>query len=182
MLITPQFISRAVKSDPPKDDLPESDPITSSPTRRHVNKTESQETGNQSVAEAGKALHMFLDPLKLCGKEPLLVFCFDEAHSLTDAIPGVSYTCFSELRRALRALNFLPFFALFLSTGGKFHHFSPDYTFDPSNRIQLEMLNLFPPITEVGLDEFATPVPADGTWTLDRLASTYHICHLGRSL
>lgn len=41
---------------------------------------------------------------------------------------------------------------------------------------------MFPPITEISFDEFAPLVPADGTWTLDRLASTHQISHLGRML
>ncbi|KAA1476428.1 hypothetical protein DENSPDRAFT_510994 [Dentipellis sp. KUC8613] len=40
----------------------------------------------------------------------------------------------------------------------------------------------FLPITEIGFDEFADRVADDGTWRLQRLASTYHIAHLGRAL
>lgn len=70
----------------------------------------------------------------------------------------------------------------FLATGGKFHQFSPDYTFDASNRVQRRVLDLLPPVTEIGFDEFAPRVVADGSWTLDHLASTHHLAHLGRSL
>lgn len=86
------------------------------------------------------------------------------------------------MRRASRELNSFAFWFLFLSTSGKFHRFSPDYVHDPSNRIQVLALNVFAPITEIGFDEFAIPVEADGTWTLERLASTEFIAHLGRVL
>lgn len=137
----------------------------------------------QSAEEAGNAFRDFLDPLKLCAEEPLVVICFDEANSLTRPIGRQSYTYFSELRHAFHPLNTLPFFSLFVSTGGQSQEVAPDsWTYSSSNRVMLQVLNPFPPITEVGFDEFAERVPADGSWTLDRLASTHHIAHLGRSL
>lgn len=137
---------------------------------------------DKSVEIAGKELNHFLDPNKHCDKDPLLVICFDESHSLTDRIEDVPFTRFSELRRALRVLCQRPFFSIFLSTAGKFHLFSPDFLFDASNRIQYQHLDLFPPITETSFDQFAQKVSVDGTWKLGRLASTEYMASLGRPL
>lgn len=146
------------------------------------NAFDDEDKADKDVKTAGEALAKFLDPEKCCSDVPLLVICFDEAHRLTDKIPGVSWTCFSELRRALRVLKPFPFFSLFLSTAGKFHLFSPDYYYDASNRIQHQILDMFPPITETNFDQFAEKVAVDGSWTLDRVASTHHMAHLGRPL
>ncbi|KAA1471223.1 hypothetical protein DENSPDRAFT_99917 [Dentipellis sp. KUC8613] len=135
----------------------------------------------QDTITASKNLSKFLDPTGLLDG-PLLVLSFDEAHSLTEPIKYKSWTRFSELCRGLRAINKMPFFAIFLSTAGKFRPFSPHHDFDPSNRIRLLDHDLFEPITEVGFDDFAERISEDGTWHLGRLASTYHIAHLGRAL
>ncbi|KAI0310330.1 hypothetical protein OF83DRAFT_1288185 [Amylostereum chailletii] len=73
----------------------------------------------------------------------------------------------------------IPFFTVLLSTSAVFRTSPPDDPFDP-RRFNF---NLFDPITETGFDEFASKVDVyDRTWTLSRVASTYHISHLGRSL
>ncbi|TFY71749.1 hypothetical protein EVG20_g1246 [Dentipellis fragilis] len=136
---------------------------------------------DRNTFTAGENLWKFLDPTQQLDG-PLLVFSFDEAHSLTKPIEHKSWTRFLEIRRGLRALNKMPFFAIFLSTAGKFHHFAPNHDFDPSNRIKLLDCDLYVPITEIGFDDFANRISEDGTWHLGRLASTHHIAHLGRAL
>ena len=112
-----------------------------------------------------------------------MVICWDESHSLTDiVINGESWTCFSELRRSLRKIRRLPIFSVFLSTAGKFHPFSPDVQFEPSNRIATLNLELFSPITEVGFDEFAIKVNSTSGLSLAEVASTYRMAHFGRAL
>lgn len=136
-----------------------------------------------SVETAAKRLRSFLDPKGLCGADLLLLINFDEAHSLTDQIRvGCSWTRFSVLRRALRALNDVPFFTIFLSTAGQFHNFNLHREDEVSQRMQDGTLTAFQPITAVGFDQFAERVAIDGTWNLARLASTYHMAHLGRAL
>lgn len=144
---------------------------------------EERENKKQSVETAGRALRDFLDPHGLLAEEPLLVICFDEAHSLTEPVKAnQAWTYFSELCGVIREVNTFPFFSAFLSTGGNFRQSSPDHVHDPSNRIQVLTRNAFAPITEIAFDEFAIPVSADGTWTLEALASTEYIAHLGRVL
>ncbi|TFY52771.1 hypothetical protein EVG20_g10410 [Dentipellis fragilis] len=117
-----------------------------------------------SLPAAAEDLWAFLDPTKLC-KGPLFVISFDGASSLTQPIRGEFDSRFPELCDALRSLARFPFFSVFLST---------DPNIPPSCP--------FPPITETGFDEFADRAADDGSWSLQRLASTYQITHLGRSL
>ena len=51
-----------------------------------------------------------------------------------------------------------------------------------STRLQHGAYRLPPPITEVGFDQFAEKVEAVQEWSLERLASTHYIAHLGRAL
>lgn len=150
--------------------------------------TDSQQP--KSVATAAQELSRLLDPCSVLHSNDrpsslLLLINFDEAHSLTEPIVDKSskaeLTRFLVLRRALRSLNFEPFFALFLSTAAKFRSFTPRVSRD-SSQIYKAILIVYPPITSVGFDEFADRVSIDGSWTLTRLASTYHITHLGRAL
>ncbi|KAI0310213.1 hypothetical protein OF83DRAFT_1272611 [Amylostereum chailletii] len=136
-----------------------------------------------TVSGAADELRTFLDPLGLCGERLLAVICMDEAHKLTDSIHSVEWNRFTELRRPLRKIRHQPFATVFLSTTGSFHKFSQDNADETSSRLRRKKLALFDPITEVGFDQFAVKVlVGDSKWTLDRLASTHHIAHLGRAL
>jgi hypothetical protein len=138
---------------------------------------------DESVIQAAATeVVKILDPDNNCPDEPLVIICWDESHSLTDHINGESWTCFSELRRALRKIRGLPIFSVFLSTAGKFHLFSPEIQFESSNRITIHALNRFSPITEVGFDQFAAKVSPNGESTLTQVSSTDHMAHLGRAL
>ncbi|KAI0316924.1 hypothetical protein OF83DRAFT_1124100, partial [Amylostereum chailletii] len=120
----------------------------------------------------------FLDPLGVCDDRLLSVICIDEAHGLTEPIDGVSWTLFDELLRSLHEIRNIPFFTVFLSTFAEFRALPPKHPLDPRS-----MFNLFDPITKTGFYEFASNVDVyDRTWTLSRVASTYQISHLGRSL
>ncbi|KAJ7498537.1 hypothetical protein FB451DRAFT_1982 [Mycena latifolia] len=121
-----------------------------------------------------------LNPQGVFNSDPLLVITFDEANPLTEAVKGESWTRFSELRRVLRQIRNLPIFTLFLSTGGNFHQFSPPRENDPSNRLQRDKFELFPPITEVPFDQFSQILPS--SIPMDRVASTFQMAHLGRAL
>jgi hypothetical protein len=87
----------------------------------------------------------------------MLLIAVDEAHSLAfpktpkdqDPLP----TAFSELRRALRQMRDFPVFALFLSTTGNIHDFTPPPKRDSSERLVDEILRLYPPFTELGFDQ-----------------------------
>jgi hypothetical protein len=96
------------------------------------------------------------DPREL-PKAPLLLIAFDEAHSLaypkTPKGKPSNPTAFSEMRRAIRQMVAFPAFALFLSTTGNIHDFTPPAKDDPSNRISSETSTLYPPFTELGFDQ-----------------------------
>ena len=113
----------------------------------------------------------------------MFIISFDESHGLTDTLrergdDGVSF--YPELRRAIRQMRRTPsLWVLFLATSGKF---SPDTQYERSDRLAGDFIGTFPPITEIPMDQWAQDVPCDGTWSLDRIASTYNIAHLGRAL
>ncbi|KAF8892397.1 hypothetical protein CPB85DRAFT_245436 [Mucidula mucida] len=132
-------------------------------------------TSESEVVSAAEALCRFLGPDKK--SNPTILLCFDEAHELTAS----TLSRFSELRRALQLIRHLPIWTIFLSTAGKFHLFTPELHMESSSRIASKSLHTYPVITETGFDEFAEPV-ASGSKTLSRIASTYHMAHLGRAL
>jgi hypothetical protein len=144
------------------------------------------ESGNRGVEKAGKLLCRFVDPHGLLDssngpRRPLVVFAFDEAHTLTDNPSNMPWNFFSELRRILRQIHDLPIFSLFLSTAGRFNLFSPDIRSDPSNRIRDANSRPLDPISEISFDDLAYPAPTD-TVNLDRVVQTDWISHLGRPL
>lgn len=115
------------------------------------------------------------------------MICFDEAQSLTDLTQtNQTQSYLSELLPAIGELRTLPFFSVFVATGRiERLHENPwplAHWHARSERTQVLKMHIFPPITEVAFDEFAVPAGLDGKWTLDRLASTHHIAHLGRVL
>ncbi|KAJ6558418.1 hypothetical protein DFH09DRAFT_529768 [Mycena vulgaris] len=135
-----------------------------------------------SVHAATQELIRFLDSngdLR-AQQKPLVVLCFDEAHTLTQNIQGQEWTWFTELRRILRQIKDEPIFSLFLSTSGKFHLFSPPPEVDSSNRIRHLDFYLFDPITEIGFDQYAEKLPQQ--ISLHEVASTHQMALLGRML
>jgi len=146
----------------------------------------------EGVDDAGKLLTEFVDPHHLLDRDaggpqrPLVIFSFDEAHTLTDNPPQKTrstshWTLFSELRRILRETSNHAIFFLFLSTAGRFHLFSPEIRSDPSRRIQNSTLSTLDPITEVSFDDLAYDAP-EKEIMLARVVKMDWICHLGRPL
>ncbi|KAF8806799.1 hypothetical protein BYT27DRAFT_6608899 [Phlegmacium glaucopus] len=93
----------------------------------------------------------------LSAMPPIVLLAFDEAHGLCfpEAKTGQPpcATVFSEMRRAIRQMIEFPLFALFLSTTGNVHDFTPPPKDDASNRLSNQQLKLFPPFTELGFDQ-----------------------------
>jgi hypothetical protein len=134
-----------------------------------------------TIEGVAKAIVKVLDPKNLF-PAPHVVLCWDESHCLVEPVRNAKWSRFSQLCRALRTLLGVSFVSVFVSTAGKFHYFSPSPAFDKSSRLQHGTHRMPPPITEVGFDQFAEKVDAVQEWSLDRLASTHHIAHLGRAL
>jgi hypothetical protein len=115
---------------------------------------------------------------------PQIILVFDEAHDLTDVhtnrrVPP--WSRFGELRRALHQVQKVPLFSLFLSTAGRFHHFTPARAMDPSSRIQHGSLQLMEPFIELDFDTFAQAV-GPGECKLEDVEKTCHLVSLGRPL
>ena len=114
---------------------------------------------------------------------PLVVLAFDEAHVLSarrESETG-SFSKFSELRRALHALNELPIFSVFLSTSRKIQDITPRAERDISGRVQKSELVLLPPFTELGFDQMVTKI-SDGALTINEVSTTEHMVRFGRPL
>lgn len=138
---------------------------------------------DESVATAADRLRVFLDPKKLCDSDLLLIIDFDEAYPLTEIIEDGEYmlpwTRYSALCRALGCLRGQPFFTVFLSILPNFRAYGEA---KPNSQYSRTTSYMFSPIVVTPFDAFAEHVSVDGSWTLDRLASTHQIAHLGRSL
>jgi hypothetical protein len=140
----------------------------------------------EGVEEAGERLCRFVDPHRLLDsmigpRWPLVVFAFDEAHTLTDNPPDKEWSLFLELRRILRQTRDFPIFSLFLSTAGRFNLFSPAIRSDPSNRVRDPSSRPLDPITEISFDDIAY-LALENSVTLDRVVQMDWISHLGRPL
>ncbi|TFY50412.1 hypothetical protein EVJ58_g11058, partial [Rhodofomes roseus] len=138
---------------------------------------------NKTVKTSAEELIRFLDPWKKARPdEPLVILCFDEAHMLTMSVAGeYDWTRFSELRRVLRMIVGWPIFTLFLSTVGKLEQFVPLPQQETSGRLAIRELGLFAPIVLTPFDILAERI-SKSNWTLQRVASTHHMAHLGRPL
>lgn len=115
---------------------------------------------------------------------PLVVLAFDEAHILSvkkHQFDTGYFSKFSELRRALRALNELPIFSVFLSTTGSIQSITPPAEFDDSGRVQKSDLVLLPPFTELGFDQMAKEI-SDGALTIEEVSTVTFMVHFGRPL
>lgn len=140
----------------------------------------------EGVEQAGERLCRFVDPHRLLDSTkgprwPLVVFAFDEAHTLTDNPPDKEWSLFLELRRILRQIHNLPIFSLFLSTAGRFNLFSPAIRSDPSNRVRDPSSRPLDPIPEISFDDIAYPA-LENSVTLDRVVQMDWMSHLGRPL
>lgn len=142
---------------------------------------EAEPPANSTIAEVAEDIIKLLDPER-CLRGPHVVICWDESHDLVEPVLNMRWTRFSELQRALRTIKDLSFISVFLSTNGKFHHFSPSPEYDPSMRVMSGEYRMLPPITEVSFDQFAEVDWVKEKWSLQRVASTYQIVHLGRAL
>jgi hypothetical protein len=115
---------------------------------------------------------------------PLVILAFDEAHVLSaekhECDTGY-FSKFSELRRALRALNALPMFSVFLSTTGAIQNITPRPEFDTSGRVQKSEFLLLPPFTELGFDQMVRPID-DGALTIEEVSSIGFMACFGRPL
>jgi hypothetical protein len=116
--------------------------------------------------------------------DPLVILEFDEAHTMTErpSDPESDWTNFSELRRALRYLQTLSLFSLFLSTTGKINQFVPSPQNEFSSRIIRRLLRLFQPFTDLGFDQLSQKVSIDGRLTIDDITSDDFIAHFGRPM
>jgi hypothetical protein len=117
---------------------------------------------------------------------PVVVLAFDEVHTTTQrhrtktADPEWSF--FEELCEALRRLQNLPLFSLFLSTSSKISQFVSASEGDLNSRIIEGRLNVVQPYTDIGFDALARVISLDGSWNLEQLTDIAHITHQGRPL
>ncbi|KAI0700802.1 hypothetical protein C8T65DRAFT_741918 [Cerioporus squamosus] len=115
------------------------------------------------VATAARALTTYLSSTLPGGarqsreSQPLVMLCFDEAQLLIEPDEYSSTVLFPDMRHALHMISELPILALFLT-----------------KVIQVEQFPPVPQLTQRGT--------ADKAWTLQEVASTYHMVHLGRPL
>ena len=114
----------------------------------------------------------------LPNQEPLVILAFDEARTLAKLRNNQTWSHFSELRRALRALADQPLFSLFLTTTGNVNTLVPSSGQDLSRRVQSEDLYTSRPFAEVGFDHFAFKDQFD----LRKVTEDEHISHFGRPL
>jgi hypothetical protein len=116
--------------------------------------------------------------------KPVITLCFDEAHTLmTQNGTGLEeWSMFNELRHALRTVQNLPVFTLFISTTGKFSQLTSVTTEDHSSRIIAGELTLISPFTDLGFDHLAKIISLGGEWNLEKLTADAYISLLGRPL
>jgi hypothetical protein len=115
---------------------------------------------------------------------PLVILAFDEAHVLSakkhQSNTGY-FSKFSELQCALRALNKLPIFSVFLSTNGSIQNITLWAGLDSSCRVQKSELVLLPPFTELGFDQMVGQI-SDGALTIEDVSATSFMVRFGRPL
>ena len=88
----------------------------------------------------------------------------------------------NELRHALRTVQNLPVFTLFLSTTGKISQSTSATREDLSARIIAGDLISIPPFTDLGFDHLAQIINLGGEWNLEKLTADAYISLLGRPL
>jgi hypothetical protein len=108
--------------------------------------------------------------------EPLVILAFDEARALSK-LHNDGSSPFSELCRALGALNEQLLFSVFLTTGNV-NVLVPSSSKDLSSRMRSKDLSASHPFAEVGFDHFAVK----NQFNLKKVADDEHISHFGRPL
>ncbi|KIL63618.1 hypothetical protein M378DRAFT_24971 [Amanita muscaria Koide BX008] len=132
-----------------------------------------------------KCLDPILKDANLETLPPLVVLAFDEAHVLSvekHQFDTAYFSEFSELRRALRALNELPIFSVFLSTSGQIQNITPPAEGDASSRVQKSKLVLLAPFTELGFDQMVKEEISDGALTIEDVTTIEFMARFGRPL
>jgi hypothetical protein len=126
----------------------------------------------------------FVDNKKTKITIPLVVLAFDEAHTMTrrHTTPDDQWSVFNEMRHALRRLQALPLFSVFLSTTGKISQFTSTMRDDISKRVVEGKLIVIQPYTDIGFDPLANIICADGTWTLEQLTQLSQMTTQGRPM
>ncbi|KAK2459288.1 hypothetical protein APHAL10511_008709 [Amanita phalloides] len=156
----------------------------SSSPKHQLPRSEETDAALLTIEDVADEIVKLLDPE---GKHdgPHVVICWDESHSLTQCAEGQRWSIYSELLRALHTIIESSFISIFLSTAGNFYNFfpRPRLEYEPSARVMAHPLEMLPPITTVGFDQFSEKVDfIEDEWSLSRIASTHHMVHLGRAL
>ncbi|VDC02979.1 unnamed protein product [Peniophora sp. CBMAI 1063] len=110
---------------------------------------------------------------------PWVVFSIDSARRFIPSThAAIEYTLLFEFRRVMRLLKDEPYTAILLATGG--------VVAEPERALPGSFFPVHPrptvPVCIVPFDVLADVVPNDGSWTLERIASTARIARLGRPL
>ncbi|KAF9220454.1 hypothetical protein BS17DRAFT_882413 [Gyrodon lividus] len=172
--------------------------------KQFMNDTFGVKTAFQSLCEALKAFkalqsHAGEPPKKKKKKEetaeyaskaddrewPFVIVSFDEIHTLAQVRSNQDFlfSIYGEVRRGLRPLANLPFFALFLTTTGKLEAIMPPPERDLSSRIQHGGNSLIPSFFDLGFDQVAKKVNVhSGRVTLSSVSSEDQLCTYGRPL
>jgi hypothetical protein len=137
------------------------------------------------ICEAFKELIVTLSPVRTSPRrhqadsEPFVILAFDEARTLVEPHNAELWSHFSELLRALRALNDQPLVSLFLTTTGNVNALVPSFRKDLSGRMQSRQVHSATrPFVETGFDHFAFK----DQFNLRAVAGDEHISHFGRPL
>ncbi|KAM6501265.1 hypothetical protein JOM56_004279 [Amanita muscaria] len=167
-------------------------PIISAPLKspiRQVTPADFMRDGEQlrrTALDLLKCLNPELEAAHIKTLPPLVVLAFDEVHVLSvekHQFDTGYFSKFSELRRALRAINELPIFSVFLSTSGKIQNITPRAELDGAGWVQKTNLVLLPPFTELGFDQMVGQISDDGDdLTIEKVSTIKSMVHFGRPL
>jgi len=119
---------------------------------------------------------------------PDIVLAFDEAHVLSKKSGNIDTSAFLGLRQALRKMQKVNIFTVFLSTTGKIRDFVTPPKDDPSGRLSGEgssepTLVLLSPFTELGFDQMARQVNnANEGSDIEEIAKPRSMAMFGRPL
>ena len=113
---------------------------------------------------------------------PSLYLVFDEAHTLTVAQRDTSKTHYTELRRALQALNDVGILTVFMSTTGAISQLASSTRLDPSTRLQHNEFTLMPPWTTFSWDHLWQSSKVGVGRTITNLTAMENVVNFGRPL
>ncbi|KZV99174.1 hypothetical protein EXIGLDRAFT_726239 [Exidia glandulosa HHB12029] len=110
-----------------------------------------------------------------------MILCFDEAHTLLEKPNESQRSPYHHLESALNIVQEFKIFALFMSTVSLLGDLA--YTADrhPSYRVQTNS-SLFPPITELPFDVFASSILQNGPVTMQEVMQVKSAAKFGRPL